>query len=250
MERPLFFIAARDRPVVAALERDLARRFGSDCRIVTGYTPASGLATLEALAGEGAPVALLIADREMEGMAGVDFLAKAHALHPHAKRILLVERDYTAANPIVPAMILGKIDYHLVRPWYPEEALYPAISEFLADWADSREPRFKMFRLVGPEPSARGHEIRDLLSRIATPYVYYAQESEEGRRLLAEIGHEGERVPVAVRHDGKVLVDPSDAELIEAIGGGTRLGTGLHDLVIVGAGPAGLASARNSLIAG
>ena len=243
MDKPIFFIAVDDHAVGAALERDLCRRFGNDCGIVIDHAPESGLAKLRACAMRGDPVALLIADQGMREMSGVDFLVKAHALHPLAKRILLVERDYTAENPIVPAMMLGKIDFHLVRPWYPEEVLYPAVSEFLSDWSDSREPRFKMFRVVGPELSARGHEIRDLLTRLATPYVYYEEDSQPGRDLLAEIGLDDARLPVAVRHDGKILVEPSDADLIEAIGGGTRLGTGLYDLAIVGAGPAGLATA-------
>jgi thioredoxin reductase (NADPH) len=62
----------------------------------------------------------------MPVMTGVEFLGSGHALHPFAKRVLLVERDYTAANPIVPAMMLGQIDYHLVKPWFPDQGLYLA----------------------------------------------------------------------------------------------------------------------------
>ena len=68
-------------------------------------------------------------------MTGVDFLAQAHQLHREAKRMLLVTRDYTSANPIIPAMTLGQIDYHLVKPWLPEHGLYPAVSDALASWA-------------------------------------------------------------------------------------------------------------------
>jgi thioredoxin reductase (NADPH) len=243
MERPVIFLIAAERSVEAALETDLERRFGTDCRILSAREPDQALAELAALAERGEPVALLIADFSLGEMTGVAFLERAHVLHPPAKRILMVERDYTAANPIVPAMMLGQIDFHLVKPWFPEQSLYPAVGEFLAEWAGSREPRFKMFRIVGPPRSARAHEIRDLLTRISMPYAFQSESSEAGRRLLREAGQDGSRLPVVLRHDGRVLVQPSDAELIEAIGGGTKFRSDLYDLVIVGAGPAGLTAA-------
>jgi thioredoxin reductase (NADPH) len=243
MEQPIIFLVAHERAVLDALAGDLSRRFGSDCQILRAEAPAEGLATLKALAQQAAPVALLIADQRMPDVTGVEFLVQAHALHPSAKRILLVERDYTQDNPSVAAMTLGQIDYHLVKPWFPELGLYPAVSEFLASWAASREPAFKMFRIVGPKQSARAHEIRDLLARMNIPFAYYAEDSETGRALLREAGQDGSRLPVAVRHDGRVLVEPSDAEVIEAIGGGTRLDDKVYDVAIVGAGPAGLSAA-------
>jgi thioredoxin reductase (NADPH) len=243
MEQPIIFIVAHERTVLDALVRDLSGRFGHDCRILSEQSPAAGLAALKALAEQAAPVALLIADQRMPVMSGVDFLVQAHTLHPSAKRILLVERDYTQDNPSVTAMTLGQIDYHLVKPWFPEQGLYPAVSEFLAAWAATQEPTFKMFRIVGPKHNARAHEIRDLLSRMNMPYGYYAEDSETGQALLREAGQDGSRLPVVVRHDGRVLVEPTDAALIEAFGGGTHLGEGVHDVVIVGAGPAGLSAA-------
>jgi len=243
MERPILFLVADDAPVLEALDSDLSRRFGNDFRVVRADAPAAGLATLTALAERAESVALLIVDQRMRDMSGVDFLGRAHELHPFAKRILLVERDYTAANPVVPAMTLGWIDYHLVKPWSPELGLYPAVSEFLAEWARSQAPIFKMFRIVGPSHSQRAHEIRDFLTRIAQPHAYYHVDSSEGAQVLREAGQDGSRLPVVLRHDGRVLVDPSDAELVEAIGGGTQIKDGRYDVVIVGAGPAGLASA-------
>jgi thioredoxin reductase (NADPH) len=241
--KPVLLLVAHEVALLEALESDLTRRFGSDYRILCERAAAAGLAALKALAAQSQPVALLIADQRMPEMSGVDFLVQAHAMVPSAKRILLVERDYTQANPSVTAMTLGQIDYHLVKPWIPEQGLYPAVSEFLAAWADEQEPRFEMFRIVGPARSARAHQMRDLLTRMGMPYGFYDDDSETGRRLLSEAGQDGTRLPIVVRHDGRVLVEPSDAELIEAFGGGTRLGTEVYDLAIIGAGPAGLAAA-------
>jgi thioredoxin reductase (NADPH) len=236
-------IVSTESSVLEALEADLARRFGNDTQILAADGPAAGLAQLESLAGGAGPVALLIADHRMEQMTGVEFLVQAHALHPMAKRILLVERDYTTANPIVPAMTLGQIDYHLVKPWFPERGLYPAVSEFLAGWADSGSDDFTLFRIVAVENSARAYEIRDLLTRFNMPLTFHATDSAEGAALLREVGEADARVPVVVRHDGHVLVDPSDGEIVEALGGGTRIGAEAYDVAIVGAGPAGLSAA-------
>ena len=185
----------------------------------------------------------MIADQQMAGTTGIEFLASAHRLHPAAKRILLVERDYTAANPIVPAMMLGQIDYHLVKPWFPDHGLYPAVSEFLASWASSQPEGFTMFRIAALENSPRAHEIRDLLTRFNTPFVFHPSDSEEGAALLGEVGQAASRLPTAVRHDGRLLIDPTDGDLVEAVGGGTRLGVDVYDVAIVGAGPAGLSAA-------
>ena len=161
----------------------------------------------------------------MPGLTGVEFLERAHALHPHAKRILLMERDYTTANPIISAMTHGQIDYHLAKPWAPELGLYPAVTEFLASWASANSEGFSLFRVVAPENSRRAHEIRDLLTRFPMPYTFHAADSEEGTALLEEIGQTGCEVPVAVRHDGRVLVGPTDLDMVEAFGGETRPGT-------------------------
>ena len=130
---PIIFVVSSEGPVLRALRSDLVRRFGNDTRIVAVDSPEAGLRSLARLADGAEPVALMIADHAMAEMTGVEFLKSAHALHPMAKRILLVERDYTSSNPIVSAMTLGQIDYHLVKPWFPERGLYPAVSEFLGE---------------------------------------------------------------------------------------------------------------------
>ncbi len=240
---PILFLVSAERSVLHALQADLGRRFGNDTRILAAAEPGDGLAQLAALAERGEPVALLIADQRMPQLTGIEFLARAHALHPAAKRILLVERDYTAANPTVPAMMLGQIDYHLVRPWFPDHGLYPAVSEFLASWARTQRERFTLFRIAAPENSPRAHAIRDLLTRFNTPFTCDPTDSEEGQALLREVGQAGSRLPTIVRHDGRLLLDPTDGDIIEAVGGGIRLGAGTYDVAIVGAGPAGLSAA-------
>jgi thioredoxin reductase (NADPH) len=245
MNHPILFLVD-DRPkVLDALAADLERRFGADHRILTEGDPGAALAALEELAGRGEEVALVVAGQRMAALPGVQFLLRAHELHPAAKRVLLVgRREWTPTNPAVRAMTVGQIDTYLFEPWLPVgRFLYLPVTQVLADWVPSRGPSFEGIRIVGPRWGTRSHELRDMLTRMGIPHGWYQATSAAGRRLLAEAGEDGTRLPVVVFHSGQVFVDPSDAELAAALGFGTRPAAGSYDLVIVGAGPAGLAAA-------
>ena len=245
MGTPVLFLVDEDRTALEALAGDLGRRFGVDYQILAERSPVAALATLGQLGARSQAVALLLAGPRMTEMSGVEFLVAAHELHPAAKRVLLVARgNYSAANPAVRAMTVGQIDYHLFTPWQPAERwLYPQLSDFLAAWSKTREPSFAAIRIVGRQWEPRSHELRDVLTRVAMPYRFYPHDSEAGRRLLREAGQDGSRLPVVVFRTGRVLVDPSHAELTEFLGASIRPAATTYDVAIVGAGPAGLAAA-------
>ncbi len=189
------------------------------------------------------PVALLIVDHDMIEMPGVDFLAKAHKMHPLAKRVLLVERDYSAQSPLVNAMTLGQADYHITKPWMLEQHLYRQVGEFLAEWAKDREAGFELFHVVGAADDRGTHDIREMMTKFGVPFRFHAATSAQGRNLLKARGLDGARLPVVIRHDDYVMVAPTAAELISATGGTVSNDVTECDVVIVGAGPAGLAAA-------
>ena len=238
--RPVFLLVAEDGPRLEALARDLKRRYLADYQVVSAVSAGTALTMLAELADSGAVVALLIADERLLEMPAVDFLARAHDLHPGARRVLLVERgDWSATHPAVCAMALGKIDYHLWAPWYPlERSLYPAMSEFLAAWDKSREPSAAAIQIVGAAHSPHAHRLRDVLSRGGVPYLAFDDDSYQGRQLLREAGLEGGPLPVAVYYDGTVLANPSQADLMATFGFQTNLEVEACDVVIIGAGPA------------
>jgi thioredoxin reductase (NADPH) len=243
--RPVLFVVAEDGARLEALTRDLQRRYDADYDVVGAAAAATAMTMLKDLTNTGAEVALLIAHERLAEIPAVGLLARAHDLHPGAKRILLIERgDWSAAHPAVTAMATGQIDYHLYAPWRPaERILYPAMSEFLAAWDKSREPASAAFRIVGPAHSPRSHQLRDVLSRTGVPYWFFEDDSEEGRQLLREFALDGARLPVAVHYDGTVLVDPSHGELMNKLGVRTSPDVQDCDVAIIGAGPAGLAAA-------
>ena len=245
MAKPVVLVVADDGRVLDPLAGDLERRFGGDYQILAARSPTDALATLERLAGGPDPVALVIAARRMQGLDGLGLLGRVHELHPGAKRVLLEHRgEWQSGDPVVHAMTLGQLDYLLYRPWRPvERFLYLPVSEFLAGWESSRTPTVEAIRVVGRRWAPRSHQLREVLTRVGIPFGFYADDSEAGRRLLEEAGEDASRLPVLVFHSGLVLVDPSNAELSAALGLRTSPLPGGCDVLIVGAGPAGLAAA-------
>jgi thioredoxin reductase (NADPH) len=245
MSQPVILLVAHDGALLYALAGDLGRRFAADYRILAARSSAEALAVLEPLAAATEEVALVVVARELPGPGWLELLLRARELHPGAKRVLLEHRgEWASGEPIVRAMTLGQLDYVLFRPWRPvEQNLYLPVSDFLAGWEKSRAPGVEAIRVVGPTWAASSHQLRDTLARAGIPYGFYPDDSEDGRRLLEEAGEDGARLPVVVFRRGTVLVDPSHAELVAALGLQTRPATGGCDVLIVGAGPAGLAAA-------
>jgi thioredoxin reductase (NADPH) len=242
MVRPVFLLLSADAELSGGLAADLRRRFEADYRVVEAATTAAALAVLTLLADAGEPVALIIVD---ERLPAEEFLTAAHERHPTAKRILLVERgDWSSTHPLVAAVALGRIDYHLYRPWRPlERILYAPVSEMVAAWETSRPSEAPALRIVGAEHSTRSHELRDAMTRSGVPYWFLADTTDAGRALLAQVGADPGRLPVVVHYDGTVLVQPSYPQIVKKLGLPTRPPVDVCDLVIVGAGPAGLAAA-------
>ena len=240
--KPAILIVERE-PELSALAADIRSRFGGDFTVVTGATAEAGLEALQSLTSRSQPVALVFAgDAGREG-AGVDVLTHAQRLHPFAKRILLVDRNYSPTNPVVRAMMLGQVDYHLSKPWRRERTLYPAVADFLADWAASQESASgSIFRVVGAVDDARCHEIRDALARGGLPSTFHSAHSEVGKQLLSEHGISDARLPVVIGYDGHVMVDPSHAQLLEVLGMRVHPGSTECDVLVLGGGPAGLAA--------
>jgi thioredoxin reductase (NADPH) len=240
---PVLFVIDDDTGVMNALRDDLRRRFGRDFRVIGESSATAGLHVLRGLADRHEPVALLIVDHDLRGMTGVDFLAQAHAVHPLAKRVLLVERDYSARSPVVRAMTLGQADYHLTKPWVLEQDLYREISGFLAEWAKDQQAGFELFYVIGRLQDRGTHQLRELLTRFSVPFRFHDADSEQGQRLLEGNGLGTSCLPVMIRHDGYAMVRPAPAQIIEATGGTVCSDVGACDVVVVGAGPAGLTAA-------
>jgi thioredoxin reductase (NADPH) len=235
---PVLFVVDHDSNSLGVLLSDLSRRFGNDFTVRGETSPEAAHTALREMAAANEPVALLLVDD-----AASDFLARAHELHPRAKRVLLVDRNYSSTSPAVQAMTLGHVDYHIVRPWADDEMMYGAMSAYLSSWTREQEPHFELFRIVATEGDSRVPQLRDVMTRFSMPFGFYAVESDAGRRLLDEAGLDATRLPVVIRYDGEVIVDPSLPDLARAIGVSVKNDVDTCEVAIVGAGPAGLTAA-------
>jgi thioredoxin reductase (NADPH) len=242
--KPLILIVDDEPAALETMRADLDRRYGGDYRVVAHETPRAALEALERIKAGGEPVALLIADQWMPEMNGVEFLQAAHSLHPSAQRALLVAwGDKRAAPTILQSCAFNQIENYLLKPYDPPEVhLYPLIGEFLTEWTRTHGARMELVRVIRTDPSPRGHEVVEFLGRHGIPHGVYQAGTAEGDRLLAQTGLDGRRLPAVVMRDGRVLADPTNAELMDELGIST-LEERRCDLAIVGAGPAGLAAA-------
>jgi thioredoxin reductase (NADPH) len=245
MVRPVLMAVDDEPAALRALEGELGKRYGADYQVVCADTPEVGLRRLERLTVDGGQLALVLADQWMPSMTGVEFLGHARRLHPGAQRVVLINwGDRSTAEPILQASALGQIDDWTAKPWGPgDEFFHQAISGFLNEWARLHRPRFEVFQVVGDQWAPRSHEIRDLLSRNSIPFGFYPVDSQQGRTLLEGTAVTSEHLPVVVLFDRRVLVDPSNAELAQALGIKTRPEASTYDVTVIGAGPAGLAAA-------
>jgi thioredoxin reductase (NADPH) len=245
-------LAVDDRPEdLKTIARELHKRYGADYRVACDASAEAALKTLQDLKAADEEVAVVLSEWWISGMTGTEFLTHAHQLYPGAKRALLFERgNRTTREPILQAMALGQIDYYVPKPERsPDEEFHRAITEFLDEWAREHRPAALAVRIVADLGSPRSHELRDVFSRSVVPCAFYAADSEEGRELLARWDKTSQRLPVVVVFDRLVLANPSNAEITDAFemispfGLNTLPDVRNFDLVIVGAGPAGLAAA-------
>ena len=248
-ELPLILAVDEDAEALERITSEL-QRYARDYRVVCGPSTEAALAQLEAFHEHGKAVAIVLAARGTQAVKGEELLRRVHDLHPHAKRALLIPwggwADEETAAAIRSAMALGHIDYYALKPFSsPDELFHRLISEFLQEWRRQNAPGRREITVVADPWSPRGYEVRNLLARNGVPHAFHTCDSSEGLELLRSCGNEGADVPIVILPDGSALVDPGAEDLAQH---GTRMrtdidDTGPFDVVIIGAGPAGLAAA-------
>jgi thioredoxin reductase (NADPH) len=218
--KPVIFAVDAGVTSFGRIEYGLRRRYGVEYQVICETSAMWGMKKLRDLRAAGEEVALILADQWMPDITGDEFLARASQLFPTAKRAVLVEwGDRRIQEPVLRAMTLGHIDYYVNKPERPgDEYFHRMIAEFIYDWAKAHRPVFAEIRVVGEQWSARSHELKDILNRNGVLHEFHAADTEVGREILARIGKSSARFPVVALYDGQVLEDPSNAELVDALG--------------------------------
>jgi thioredoxin reductase (NADPH) len=243
MKKPAILVVDDDPQVLAAITHDLRQEFRGDYRILPVSSGPEALLTLNELRARAEPLALVLADQRMPEVEGVEVLAHALALFPDTKRALLTAyADTTAA---IQAINSAQLDYYLLKPWDPpEQLLYPVLHDLLASWQATYRPRFAGLRLIGYQWSPLSHELKDFLSGYLVGYQWLDIEKDtEAATLLATTAFTADELPVVICPDGRVVARPEKVDLARHLGLLVTAQQALYDVVVIGAGPAGLAAA-------
>jgi thioredoxin reductase (NADPH) len=241
MPKPVIITVDDDPQVVASVERDLRTRYGADYRIVKAESGQEALTAVEELRRRDDPVALLVADQRMPGMTGTEFLLEALKVYPAARRVLLTAYADTAAA--IQAINEVGLDHYLMKPWDPpEQHLYPILDDLLEDWLAAVGAEYEGIKVIGTAWSPTTYETKDFLARNEIPYRFLDLERDEEARATAEALEGLDRLPVVLFPDGTHLLEPDRRTLAARMGMQTEATSPFYDVIIVGAGPAGLAA--------
>jgi thioredoxin reductase (NADPH) len=242
MARPILLAVDDDVNVLEAVVQDLRREYGATYRVMRAAGGQPALDTLAQLKVRQEPVALILSDQRMPGITGVEFLERSRAIYPDCRRVLLTA--YADTEAAIQAINSARIHYYLNKPWDPpEEKLYPVLSDLLEDWHAGYQPAFEGLRVIGSRWSLKDFKVRSFLSRNHVPYRWLdIAAGDDARKLLEELNLNADLLPVVVFADGSVLVDPEPEALAKRVGLSTQAAQEFYDMVVVGAGPAGLAA--------
>jgi thioredoxin reductase (NADPH) len=246
---PVILVVERDSEARASIVAELARRYGADYRIDEAPDEVEAARRVTALADAGGLLALVLADRAGD-LDGRSLFAVVRRAFPDVRRGRLIEwgqwGDPSVREEILALMAAGELEYYVIRPWHtPDEYFHRTITEFLLEWERSIGLRPREVAVVGRAGLPRTHEIRSLLARGGVPHEWLDPASDAARERLAGAGiTDVPDEPVVLLLDGRALRDPDNATLAAAYGLTTALDEGGEaDVVVVGAGPGGLAAA-------
>jgi len=243
MAKPIIMTIDDELHVLNAIARDLQAHYQADYRIVKAGAGDEALEAVREFKRRGDAIALFVADQRMPLMSGVEFLQQAITLYPEAKKVLLTA--YADTDAAISSINAIGLDYYLMKPWDPpEERLYPVLDDLLSDWLASVPVPFDGIRVAGTLWSAHSHIVKDFLARCQIPYRWLDIEKDNEARALVEAStEESPQLPVLFFPDGSTLVDPDLGTLADKVGMTTHARQPFYDLIIIGAGPAGLAGA-------
>ena len=243
MAKPVILTLDDDANVLRVIRGDLSREYGAEYRVALADSGDAALELLRELKRRGESSALFVVDQRMPRMTGVECLEKAIEIDPGAKRVLLTA--YADTDAAIRAINKVQIDYYLLKPGDPpEERLYPVLTDLLDDWRATYRPPFEGIRVVGNQWAPASHQVKDFLARNCIPYLWLdVEESEEAKRLIESSGMTNPELPCLFFSDGSTLQKPENRVIAERVGLQITADKPFYDLVVVGAGPAGLAAA-------
>jgi thioredoxin reductase (NADPH) len=200
----------------------------------------------------GGQVALFVTDSVLPDAHVLEAFHRWRQVVPTARRVVAAhwERFLSDAAELRSGMVKGKYDAYLLMPrGTRDEEFHHAVTELLSDWGSTvAEAEVVTVKIVAPEQDGLVLAIRDFLDRMGMPHRVYAPDSEVGLTLQAmhppagpgepefPLVHAINRAAIRATNVRDVAISvygaPSDLDV-----------SGTVDVAVVGAGPAGLATA-------
>ncbi|GAA4279289.1 response regulator [Aquimarina mytili] len=243
MKKPIIFAIDDDPQVLRAVTRDLKSEYRKEYRIMSTESAYDALEALLDLKKKNEVVALFLVDQRMPEMLGVEFLTKAKKHYPEAKKVLLTA--YSDTDAAIKAINDVQLDYYLTKPWNPpEEKLYPTLNDLLEAWQINFQPEFDGIKVLGYQFSPKSHDIKDFLSANLFPFQWLDVETnDKADEIISLYDLKTTDMPVVSLQNGECFKNPDIVELATALGLNAHPKDNLYDVVIIGAGPSGLAAA-------
>jgi thioredoxin reductase (NADPH) len=244
--RPALVVVSSDRDIRSGLAEELTNRY----QVAYDVVACPGREDAEHALRSEMDVALVLASLGPGEPDGLSVLSSVRPLQPTAIRVGAVAwGDWaTTTHLVTDALVMGQLDQFVVRPGVPgDEEFHRLITDFLSEWWERRGGGFEAVRVVDAADSPRARELRDVLFRDHVPAGFYAADSPRGHEIVEQSGLSRPDLPLVVLQFGgatRVLANPSDVDLADAFGLTPGIAAeDLLDLVVIGAGPAGLAAA-------
>ena len=217
--------------------------YGKSYTVLGAVSGEEALTTIHDLKARGDSLALVLSDQRMPGIQGTEVLTRTREVFPLARRVMLTA--YSDIDAAIRAINEAHLNHYLSKPWDPPaERLFPVVDDLLNDWQADYLPEAQGLRLVGHQWSPRSHAIKDFLASNLVPYHWLdVERNPDTRPLMEAAAVDVTDLPALFFEDGSVLRNPQTRQVAERLGRSLSAALDLYDLVIVGAGPAGLAAA-------
>lgn len=242
MKLPYIVIIDDDTQVLRAIQRDIRNQYRDEYKVAATESANDALEVIKELKLKNDAVALFISDQRMPEMEGIAFLERANEIFPDAKKVLLTA--YSDIDAAIKAINNVKLDYYLQKPWHPpEEKLFPVVNDLLDEWQALYKPDNEAIRIIGFQWSPKSHRLKEFLSGNLVPYIWMDVENNaDAEKYLISANASKSNLPLIVLKDGSFIRDPLLPDLAEQIGLQQKATKEMYDVLIIGAGPAGLAA--------
>jgi thioredoxin reductase (NADPH) len=244
-----------DRPVILLVSEENSEllvdefgRYARDYDVRSARSAAGAKEVVQGLVREGRQLALAVSESVLPDDDVLAMFQRLRTYIPTSRRLIAAHwsRFRIDAEPLRPALAKGKYDAYLLMPrGARDEEFHTAVCELLSDWGSTvPTPVVESLRIVSPTLDGVTLAVRDYVDRVGIPALVHHPDSEIGREILARLGDADPSFPVVESWNGDPFPVSSVRDVAMSIYGRPDdiEVDSIVDLVVVGAGPAGLAA--------